>query len=440
MNKYVFRLFRYIRNIKRGYPVSPFRIFNELLKSQYWPYEKLRDYQLEKLNDLLCKAVHSSAYYKEVLSKSDLPVKSLKEYETCIPFITKEIIRKQTCRLKTQHFYNGFKHASSGTTGVPLILYNSVIAESYREAGMLRFLSWWNIKPYEPNILLWGQKATAHSNNGITAKIRSVFRNRYDMDAFALCPETFKNYYEDLILIKPKFIRGYKSALLQLAELIEENKLSTDRIKLKLAIVTSEVLYEKEREYIERILKCPVANEYGASDAGQIGFECPQGSMHIFEEAEYVHVNSENELIVTELYNDLMPFINYKNNDRIILSENQCSCGRTLRIIKRVEGRNEDFVIKQSGERITPMLFIYIICELDDIGLGNSIAKWKIIQNKNQFKVVLVPKPGYNAKVGEYIRKRMREEIGEDISVELCLVESIPRDKSGKSRLFARID
>lgn len=440
MNAYAYKIFRYLINAKKGYPLSPLVVLGRLMESQYWPDDKLAAYQLERLNELLFKAVETSEYYRERIRKSDLPVKSLEEFDELIPCLPKEVMKKQIHRLKTKYYTTDYRHISSGTTGDPITVYTSALADVYREAGSMRFLSWWNVKPQEANIYLWGKRVAQKKENGFKEGLKSLIRNRYDLDAFNLTPRTIKDYYAVLCRVKPRYIRGYKSAILSLAELMEENRLKADKIGLKLAVATAEVLFENEREFIEKVLQCPVANEYGGSDLGQVGFECPHGSMHVFEEAAYIGVTDRNEIIATELYNDSMPMIKYINNDRIILSPNKCSCGRNSRIISEVVGRNEDMVIKQNGERVTPMLFIYMVNELDTVGLGGTIHKWKMIQNKNSFRMIVVPGEGYSERVEEYLRKRIRQEIGNDSIVEFCITGSIPKEKSGKMRLFVRMD
>lgn len=439
MNKYGYKVIRRLRDFRKGFTVNPISIYKELLKSQYWTAETIKSYQLEKINDLLSIARNSSVYYQKLLKDINLPLKSLEEFESQIPYITKEIEREQNVKLRTSHFCTKYKHATSGTTGDVVVNYNSDIADAYREAGLLRFLSWWNIEPHDTNVLIWGKKDTAKSRNRITSRLKGLLNNRYDMEAFKLEAGTIKKYYDELLLIKPKFIRGYKSSIIQLAELMEENHLPSEKFRLKAVVVTSEMLFEKERDYIEKILHCPVANEYGTSDAGEIGFECPKGSMHIFEEAEYVFTDSDNEAVITEFYNNSMPLINFKNNDRIVLTNKQCSCGRSSRLISQLEGRDEDLIIKENGEKVNALIFLYIVAELDDLGIGNSIGKWKVIQYNNNLQMRLIKKPNYSPQVEEHIRKRVHQLVGPNTTMEFCLVDSIPKEKNGKLRFFERI-
>ena len=439
INKQKYDFYKYLKFIKYNYPVKPCVVFNQLLKSQYWSKEEIINFQLNELNKLLLISKNTSCYYKKLFSNIDLPIKKLDEFNKKISSINKDIIKIHFNELKTKNFTTSFKHQTSGTTGDPIIIYTSALAEAYREASFLRFLNWWNIKPFEKSVRIGGRKKT-YKTGTIKEALISKLKQRYDVNVFDLREENINKYYNDIKKYQPAYLRGYKSAIFQFAELLENKKLFFNNFKLKLIIVTSEVLLESERKYIENILDSKVVNEYGSAETGQIAFECPHGSMHIVEEAVYVNTNHNNQIFLTEIHNDSMPLINYMNKDRVVLSNNSCNCGINSRVISCIEGRDDDCLIKPNGEKISTFLSIYIIMELDEIGLGNSILKYKIIQRQNKFKILIVPKKDYNNDVEKYIKKRFYEEIGNDITIEFNLVNSIPRDKSGKLKFFTRID
>src|SRR5947207_3279539 len=79
-----FDLFRGRSNIKR---------LHFLRESQYWPKERLLDWQLEKVNALLEQAKANSPFHRRRLANVRLPLKSLGELEQ-VPILTKDDIRK----------------------------------------------------------------------------------------------------------------------------------------------------------------------------------------------------------------------------------------------------------------------------------------------------------------------------------------------------------
>jgi len=59
---------------------------------------------------------------------------------------------------------------------------------------------------------------------------------------------------------------------------------------IRVAFVTSEKLYDHQRDQISRVFGCRVANGYGGRDAGFIAHACPAGGMHITAEDIIVEI------------------------------------------------------------------------------------------------------------------------------------------------------
>src|ERR1017187_8707988 len=116
MNKYIYKIYQYLRFIKFGFPVKPQIILKLLLGSQYWTKEKIFNYQLININILLQTALNSSNYYKKILKGIDLPLKEIGEFNVKIPSITKDIIKKQFEQLKTEYYSTKYKCTTSGSS------------------------------------------------------------------------------------------------------------------------------------------------------------------------------------------------------------------------------------------------------------------------------------------------------------------------------------
>ncbi len=89
---------------------------------------------------------------------------------------------------------------------------------------------------------------------------------------------------------RPTMLFGYPSALSHFARHAEHRGLRMDDLGIKVAFVTSERLYDEQREQIAKTFGCRVANGYGGRDAGFIAHQCPEGSMHITAEDIIVEI------------------------------------------------------------------------------------------------------------------------------------------------------
>src|SRR5690606_14972011 len=148
----------------------------------------------------------------------------------------------------------------------------------------------------------------------------------------------------------------------QLCLAAKRQQIKLESLGVKVVFVTSEMLYPHERNIISQSFQCPVANGYGARDAGFIAHECPAGSMHISAEDIIVELLDDNgqpvaagqsgEIVVTHLATPGFPFIRYRTGDMAQLASQPCSCGRGLPVLANVQGRRRDFLVTTAGDQL----------------------------------------------------------------------------------------
>ena len=143
-----------------------------------------------------------------------------------------------------------------------------------------------------------------------------------------------------------------------LAESIQERGLR-DRIHLRRGIFGAEAWSEDMRASIEASLGIKAMDIYGLTELSGPGvaYECSaQNGMHINEDfffaevidpdtCESLPMGSKGELVITALTKKGFPLLRYRTRDICILSEQQCSCGRTFVKMSRPMGRSDDMLI-----------------------------------------------------------------------------------------------
>jgi phenylacetate-CoA ligase len=111
----------------------------------------------------------------------------------------------------------------------------------------------------------------------------------------------------------------------------------------------------------------------------------------------------------------------------ILAHDQNCPCGRNGRIIEKIIGRNEDFIITPEGRKIGRLDFIFKPL--------NTVVESQIIQESlDQILVKVVPMIGYTAKDEKLIKEMVSKYIGKSIHVRIELVKSIERSANGKIR------
>jgi phenylacetate-CoA ligase len=208
---------------------------------------------------------------------------------------------------------------------------------------------------------------------------------------------------------------------------------------IRVAFVTSERLYDEQRQQIEAIFGCPVANGYGGRDAGFIAHQCPKGGMHITAEdiiVETVDANGQpvpegqaGEIVVTHLATGDYPFIRYRTGDVGVLGSEPCSCGRGLPLLKEIQGRSTDFLVAQDGTVMHGLALVYILRDLP------QVKAFKISQESLDLtRVQVVLEAPLDDTLRAKIMAGFRARLGSAVVVEVEQVDAIAPEKSGKFR------
>lgn len=437
MKKSIQKVYWNLKFKKRGIEISPFQILKQLEISQFSERDLISKYQLERINDLIDETKKNVPFYKKNKFKDYSNFCDMNDFKNYFPIITKDIIKGNYQNLKNYRIKNTVSHSTSGSTGKPLKVAISGIAESYRIANRIRLLNWWGCDFFDKYVYLWNINSKKNIYSFLK-KIEDIFLGVLKLNVFDLNDDTIHKYVDKIDLFRPKYIRGYKSGIYELARLMQKNNLKFNKAKLKFVIVTSETLFDYERTFIEEILRCKVVNEYGSADGGQFANECPEGSMHINEESIYISSDKNDNALVTELYNYSMPLINYQNEDKIFFSNNLCSCGRGLKLISKIEGRTTEYIECEDGVR-KPSVALGVIFTKVSNKFDRSIIQFNALQNKRTLHLEIIPDKNYNNEVTYFIQSMIKKDICKNLDIEIKLVDQLIREKSGKLKYFKRI-
>lgn len=406
-----------------------------LMDSDKWSREKLDSFTLNTLRSLAANAKKNTSYYKSKFKDSEpekLTIEDFKKLEK----LTKEQIRKDPKAFRSDSEANYVKASSSGSTGEPMTIYRSALADAFILASHFRFHSWHGIKPNAKHIIIWGTGIAPEPDRSFLKK--AVKDNLVNVplviNVFDLNESTISKYKKLIEEYDPVYIRGYTSSVKHLCTLLGKNNLN---VKLKAAIVTSEICLPEDKQFISDTLNCRTLEEYGSRDGGQYAYECPEGSLHIQEELTHFFTDENNEVVSTELHNTTMPMFNYQPGDKVVIGES-CSCGRSSRTITAIEGRVSDYILKEDGSKLSSWIIFYLLKDLENSGFKDSVSQMQLIQNGNKFNVNLVKGKQF-IDPESFITQYLKEKIGGNINIDYSYLIEIPKEKSGKVRTFKRI-
>lgn len=365
---------------------------DHLLKSQYWPAEKMEEYQLKKVRALVAHAGKNVKYYRDLFTKEDIHVEDIRSLEDFrkIPVLTKETALREHKNLIADNIRRGHvTHGSTGgTTGTPLPLLWDSGDRSFSWGAYYRWYNWMGLTPGDSMAKLWGAKKVLEDS--ASARLRNTLKdyyyNRTTLNSFNLNKQTVFRYIDKLNSFKPKFVRGYLSALMELSRLIEKEEITLSFIPKALSTTTETVL-PVYRKYLREIWQAELFDQYGCGECNSMAFECSaHDGMHIASEHVYLekpedHHNESVPVILTNLDNYAMPFIRYMNGDEVVFADKMCSCGVKLPMINQVTGRAADYIILADNSKVHGVFFTDILNELPDFNISYA-KRFQVVQDK----------------------------------------------------------
>lgn len=426
------------------YGISFNATYSFLQRSERWSEERLRDYQLNKLKELISYSYKNVPYYKKLLDENNILPEDIKDFSDLkkIPYLTKEIIRenledlvsKKNNKRKLNFLTTG------GTTGIPMGFYedkkNSKGIERGYIVNLFSRIGYDKSKSYKVVIIRGEIPKTGNYE---------YLGNNLVLSSFNLVEESMNDYIKMIINFKPDFIQAYPSSISLLSNYILQNNIRLFLKDLKGVICSSENLYYFQRKQIEKAFNTRVYSFYGHTEHSALAGECEKSNCYhlqseygytelINEEGEEaIEENERGEIVCTGFNNFAFPFIRYRTGDVGINSNKKCSCGRNYKIIKKIEGREQDYFIDKSGSKIT------LTCSDDALwNVKNKIFLYQYMQNEPGKVTLNIQSKREFTKEDEEIVIMDFKKYYPRFEIQLNFTDNIEKTNSGKFRYLVQ--
>jgi len=420
-----------------------------LNRSQWWKPEEIKEFQNKKVKHLIEHAYTNVPYYRHIFKQKNLlphDITSVDDLQQ-LPFLTKDIIKKNFQDLIAKNFIkNSILDNTSGSTGEPLKYYNTNEAISIGWASTYRGWGWAGYELGDKRITFgfWRDYKTSDTstmkNIKMMKRLRYSFERNLPFSTFNLNEGILKSYISNIIEYKPKFIRGYPSALTIFAKYIDINHI--ENIKPHAIITTAETLLPLQRRKIEEVFGCPVFDGYGCRDGGANAMECSEHfGYHICAEQCYLETiktdenvceGEQGEIVTTDFYNYAMPFIRYRTGDLGTLSDEKCSCGRGLPILKSIKGRLINLFVHSDGSYLSGLPLTDVFEHLEQIK-NDTIRQYQVIQEtRDRLLIKIIKGKNFSENNEKKIISEMKKHLGDRIIVIIEYVDNIPTTPGGK--------
>lgn len=416
------------------------KVRKEMECTQWWNSKELQALQVSRLKKLLLHASQEVPYYRDLFLATGFSPGSVNSIEELqhLPFLTKSLIRQNTEALKAEKAVDLARFNTGGSSGEPLVFFIGKERVSHDVAAKWRATRWWGVDIGDPEIVIWGSPIEVGAQDRMRGVRDGLLRSQL-LPAFEMSGAKLDSFIATIRRVRPKMLFGYPSALSHIALHAKDKGQQMDDLGIKVAFVTSERLYDHQRQSIETVFGCKVANGYGGRDAGFIAHECPAGGMHITAEDVIVEiigkddrpvpVGEAGEIVVTHLATKDFPFIRYRTDDVGVLGDKPCSCGRGLPLLTELQGRSTDFLVAADGTVMHGLALIYILRDLP------GIKSFKIVQESLSLtRVLIVPEQALDVDTRLKIENGFKARLGQSVDVMVEVVSEIPAERSGKYR------
>lgn len=408
--------------------------------SQWQSPAELQSLQLTNLQKFLRLVEKNVPFYRDRFEQARFQVDAIQSVADLsrLPMLTKTDIRANTEQLKSTIAGPLSRYNTGGSSGEPLIFYMGKERKSHDVAAKWRATRWWGVDIGDPEMVVWGSPVELNAQDRMR-RLRDGILRSHLLPAFEMSTQNLARFVDVIRATRPAMLFGYPSSLSLIARYALESGIRVDDLGVKVAFVTSEKLYDEQRAVIGEAFGCPVANGYGARDAGFIAHECPAGNLHISAEDLVVETicpdgtpaawGDPGEIVVTHLATADFPFIRYRTGDIGVLSHDRCRCGRGLPILKDVQGRTTDFVVACNGTVMHGLALIYVIRDLP------GVERFKIEQMSLQQTVVKVlAGPQFGLAEVARITHGFKARLGESVDIRVERVNTLANERSGKFR------
>lgn len=410
----------------------------ELRQSEYWPAEQLRELADARLRGLVTYAARHVPYYREMFARERLDPREIQTLNDLpkIPVMTREILRDRFEDLKSDEFesHRPILGQSGGSTGERRRFWLSQRSMDLELAAARRHYHAVGYRDGDRCAALYfpleGELAGRLYWDEWQARMRCL-------NTRLLSREQLHAMVGAAVSFRAEVLWAYPSHLELFVRYVQET--GDDRFRPRVIVTNAEVLYEHQREQARRVLGCDVFDWYGLGEHVAAAAECGHHGYHIPEEILAVEIvagdreapeGEVGEIIGTSFENYAQPLIRYRTGDFAIRRHDRCPCGRAHAMLREIGGRTQDVISTPEGGW---RAFRHGLFGAEEVAGLHAIQLEQV--EVRRFIARVVAPQGLSEEARSVLGRRVIDAIGFDATVEIVLVDDIPRTERGKRRL-----
>ncbi len=433
-------------------------------KKSFWnpqvetmPREKLAEIQLERLRKTVRRAYEKVPFYRETMDRAGVRPENINSLADLVrlPTTTKDDLRQGyplgflACpREEVVRF-----HASSGTTGVPVIaaytrkdmeLWGEVMARSLVAAGV------------QPGMIVHNAYGYGLFTGGLGVQAGIQRLGATELPMSGGLTQRQVTFLADLGAQVLTCTPSYALVIAETARSLGVDLAADPR--LQIGIFGAEVWTDSIRRQIEAELGLKAYNIYGLTEiiGPGVASECPaHRGLHIQEDwflpeildpatGEPLPPGEEGELCLTTL-KEAMPLLRFRTKDLTRLDPTPCSCGRTTVRMEPVLGRSDDMLTIR-GVNVFPSQIEIVLLRHPELSPNYQVVvDRERLMDTLEIRVEVTSAvweagPSILDSLGALLRQELQEILAVSATVQLVAPGLMPRSEGKAKRIVDRRD
>lgn len=352
-----------------------------LREAESWSDEQMKEFQQQRLHQLLVYASQEVPFYRDWIQTHDLNPDFLTLDQ--MPIVSKAIMRNEGIdRFSAEHFpvKKRIPSRSGGSTGEPFTFYETKLSYSVNMAAKLR--TWYQAGYHLGDLYM---KITNGKRTSKVKQLQDLMNNCIYVPFYSITDDILKSILDKIEYTKPHFIRSYPSPLYLLARY--RNNHSNYHFSPRHIMTTGSTLTEDYRNEIEKAFGCDIIDSYSCEGTPNV-YETPShdgynisgyyGIIEVLDDDNKPVVNGVGRVVSTNLWNYAHPFVRYDTQDLV-----EVKGGRIIRIM----GRQCETLVEANGTLLTVHNFTHYFSDNFP-----SVDGWQVVKLKDgniRFRLVV---------------------------------------------------
>jgi len=433
----------------RGRPTT--ELIGYLERTQWAELDELEALKSGFLRRLLRHAYRHTAFYRERFDAAGIAPDDIRGPDDLVrvPLLERPDARDRAAdREATAPPAVAVRKATSGTTGMPMIIAYNAESRHWRDATRWRGYGWGGYRTGMRAFHFWGFGAVPPASR--LGRMKIELDHKLRRDRYVDCTPRGDDYLAGVVTqlraYRPDVLVTYSRAGAALAQyVIQHGARDWDTIPV---VCGAERLWPHERELIERAFGPAVFETYGCREFMLLASECDaHDGLHTSMENLIVELvvrepdgttraarpGEVGEVVITDLHNLAAPFIRYVNGDLAVArAPERCACGRWLTRIGPIEGRVTETLCDATGNAVSGLIFNIMV-----VSLAEHTREFQVVQHVDR-SITLRVVPMTPGRMAPIVYKLTHDFVGKylaGVPIRIEMVDDIPPTRAGKRQV-----